>query len=205
MLLSFIVTTWLLAMLPGVGQALMLRQTLAHGPRVAIATIVGTATGLLIWAAAAGAGLSAALLADPAVYRVLTLAGGAFLGYMGLRTLWAARRGTTGVPPDADVPVPDSRWGAYLAGLATNLANPKAGVFAISLLPTFAGASVGSFWPTLGLGAVWSAVTAAWYIVFVALVSRGRSFVSRPATHRTVSVASGVVLVGVGTAVALGL
>jgi len=205
MLLSFIVTTWLLAMLPGVGQALMLRQTLAHGPRVAVATIVGTATGLLIWAAAAGAGLSAALLAVPAVYRFLTLAGGAFLASMGLRTLWTAARGRTGLPDDRGLAVPVSRRGAYLAGLATNLANPKAGVFAISLLPTFAGSAVGSFWLTLGLGVVWSAVTAAWDVVFVALVSRGRAVVTRPGTHRTVNVAGGVVLVGVGTIVALGI
>jgi threonine/homoserine/homoserine lactone efflux protein len=65
MLISFIITTWLLAMLPGVGQALMLRQTLARGPQAAVATILGTSTGLLIWAVAAAAGLSAAVVADP--------------------------------------------------------------------------------------------------------------------------------------------
>lgn len=48
----FVATTWLLAMLPGAGQALMLRQTLTGGRRPAWASIAGTCTGLLIWTTA---------------------------------------------------------------------------------------------------------------------------------------------------------
>jgi transposase len=53
----FVLTTWLLAMLPGAGQALMLRQTLQRGRRAAWANIAGTCTGLLAWTSAAAAGL----------------------------------------------------------------------------------------------------------------------------------------------------
>ena len=205
MLISFIITTWLLAMLPGVGQALMLRQTLARGPQAAVATILGTSTGLLIWAAAAAAGLSAAVVADPTVYRVLLGSGGAFLAYFGLRTLWTATRNSTEAH-SGDAPAASrNRKSAYLAGLATNLGNPKAGVFAISLLPAFATTATDAFWRTLGLGAVWSIVTASWYLLFVWLVSRGRNVASRPKAQRLLSCISGVVLIAVGTAVALGI
>lgn len=204
MLVRFVATTWLLAMLPGVGQALMLRQTLTEGPRVAVATILGTSTGLVIWSAAAGAGLSAAVLADPAIYRALLVAGGVVLAGIGGRTLWTAVR-ERGSTAGASTP-PQRRGGrraAYLAGVATNLANPKAGVFAITLLPAFAG--VGGFLPTVSLGLVWSAVTASWYVLFVLLISRGRTFITRPSAQKALSCASGVVLMAVGAAVALGL
>ena len=202
MLLNFVVTTWLLAMLPGVGQALMLRQTLADGPRIATATVLGTATGLVIWSAAAGAGLSAALLADPAIYRSLLLAGGSVLVVIGARTIWAATRQQAGSDTtNGDGPTTASGRTAYLAGLATNLTNPKAGVFAISLLPAFAGVG---FVPTLGFGIVWAVVTACWYLLFVLLVSRGRTFMTRPQAQRILNVVSGVVLVLVGVRVALG-
>jgi threonine/homoserine/homoserine lactone efflux protein len=204
MLIGFIVTTWLLAMLPGVGQALMLRQTLAHGPSAAVATIFGTATGLVIWTVAASAGLSAVVLAEPAVYRGLIGAGGAFLAFVGVRTLWAAASGAD-EPPPAQCPGRPGRRNAYLAGLVTNLGNPKAAVFAVSLLPGFAGSTAGAFWPTLSLGLVWSAVTACWYLVFVALVARGRALVTRPRAQRALGGASGIVLIGVGTAIAFGL
>jgi threonine/homoserine/homoserine lactone efflux protein len=203
-LLNFVATTWMLAILPGVGQALMLRQTLADGPRIAVATIFGTVTGLVIWSAAAGAGLSAALLADPAIYHGLLLAGGGVLIVIGLRTvLSAVRRPADGAPAHPDGPDTEANGrGAYLAGLATNLGNPKAGVFAISLLPAFAG--VGGFLPTLGLGFLWAAVTAWWYLLFVLLVSRGRTFMTRPGTQRGLSGISGLVLVALGLAVGAG-
>ena len=204
MLVRFVATTWLLAMLPGVGQALMLRQALTEGPRAAVATIAGTSTGLVIWSVAAAAGLSAAVLADPAIYRALLAAGGVVLAGIGGRTLWAAvrRRSHPAVPSAAPTQGGGQR-AAYLAGVATNLANPKAGVFAVTLLPAFAG--VGGFLPTVSLGVLWSAVTASWYLLFVLLVSRGRAFVSQPGAQKALGCASGIVLIGVGTAVALGL
>jgi len=58
-LTTFVITTWLLAMLPGVGQALMLRQTLEQGRGAAFMTVLGTSVGLVIWSVAAAAGLSA--------------------------------------------------------------------------------------------------------------------------------------------------
>jgi threonine/homoserine/homoserine lactone efflux protein len=204
MLVSFIVTTWLLAILPGVGQALMLRQTMTLGSQVAVATILGTSTGLVVWTVAAGAGLSAVVLADPLLYRTLVAIGGGFLVVIGLRTLWCVRRGTSSFADDQSS-MPGNRRGAYLAGLATNLGNPKAGVFALTLLPAFAGAAAGQFLPTLGLGLVWSAVTATWYLLFVWLVSRGRAWIVRPGVHAAVTYASGGVLVVVGGAVAFGI
>jgi len=203
---QFVATTWLLAMLPGVGQALMLRQTLADGPRVAAATICGTATGLVIWSAAAGAGLSAALLADETVYRALLLAGGSILVGIGARTIWSARPRSAVVATNPVEQAPRTTLGtsgraAYLVGLATNLGNPKAGVFAISLLPAFAGVG---FLPTVGFGIVWAVVTACWYLLFVLLVAGGRTFMTRPGAQRALSGVSGLVLIGVGISVAAG-
>ncbi|GAA0980104.1 LysE family translocator [Acrocarpospora macrocephala] len=203
MLVTFVVTTWLLAMLPGVGQALMLRQTLLHGPGVAVATIGGTATGLVLWATAAAAGVSAVVLANPLAYRVLLALGGAFLAYVGLRTLWSATRSTPALPTTDRAGGADRRH-AYLAGLATNLGNPKAGVFALSLLPRFVGADP-SFASTVALGLIWSAVTAAWYLLFVMLVARGRSLVTRPWMQRGIGALSGAVLVVLGVSIAVGI
>ena len=90
---------------------------------------------------------------------------------------------------------------AYLAGLATNLGNPKAGVSAISLLPAFAGIG---FLPTHGFGIVWATVTACWYLLFRS------ARLPRPDVHDTTwrptgpRAVSGFVLVAVGIGVAAG-
>ena len=197
-LAAFVATTWLLAMLPGAGQALIVRQTLTGGRRAAWAGIAGTATGLLIWTTAAAAGLSAVILANPHAYAMIRAAGGAVLVILGVSTLLSLR----GKP--ATDPAPP-RWGGYLAGLATNLGNPKAGVFAISLLPQFVTADGPVFLSSVALGALWALVTASWYVLFTWAVSRGRSFATRPAVHRRLQAVTGGVLLLLGVAVAAGV
>ena len=200
----FLITTWLLAMLPGAGQALMMRQTLAGGPRLARPAIVGNATGLLIWSSAAAAGLSAILLANPHAYVAVRIAGGTVLVVLGINTLTAAR----GAP---EAPAADTQerraglWGAYFAGLGTTLGNPKAGVFAISVLPQFVTADGPIFLSSIALGVIWALVNVCWYLPFTWAVGRGRALASRPAVRRGLSIATGVVLLALGLAVAGGL
>jgi len=91
-LAAFVATTWFLAMIPGVGQALMLRQTLVHGRVTALAPVAGTAVGLLMWSVAAAGGLSALLLANETAYTVVRWSGGLFLAYVGLRGILTAHR-----------------------------------------------------------------------------------------------------------------
>jgi threonine/homoserine/homoserine lactone efflux protein len=196
----FVLTTALLAMLPAAGQALVVRQILAGGRRAAWSTIAGTATGLLIWSAAAAGGLTAVLLARPAAYAMVRIAGGVLLVLLGAQTLWSLRGRPAAQPGAAEV----TRWRAYLAGLATNLGNPKAGVFAISLLPQFVTADGPVFLSSLALGALWALVTASWYVLFTWAVDRGRALMSRPSVQRALQVVTGGVLVTLGVAVAIG-
>lgn len=195
----FIVTTWLLAMLPGAGQALILRQTVHGGRRAAWACIAGTCTGLLIWTTAAAAGLSAVLLANPQAYAAIRIAGGVVLAALGVATLLSLRR-----PPVAAAGA-TARRRAYLAGLATNLGNPKAGVFAVSLLPQFLTADGPVVLSSLALGVLWAVVTGAWYLVFIWAVDRGRSLVTTPAAQRRLRLLTGCTLLGLGAAVAAGV
>ncbi|MEV6025687.1 LysE family translocator [Streptomyces sp. NPDC052036] len=202
---AFLVTTWLLAMLPGAGQTVMIRQVLAGGLRTARGTIAGNAAGLLLWSMAAAAGLSAILPASPLAYAVVRVLGGIVLVTLGVRTLTAARSAT----PDAGSPAGRGRTrtgfpGGFAMGLGTSLGNPKAGVFAVSILPQFVTATGPVFLSSVALGGVWALVNVCWYLLFTWLVHRGRALVTRPAVHRGLGVVTGVVLLVLGVAVAAG-
>lgn len=204
----FIATTLLLAMLPGASQALMIRQVLEGGQRTVRGTLAGNATGFLLWSTAAAAGLSAVLLASPTAYAVLRIAGGIVLMILGVNTLRTAL-GTVAPSPPFSPPYEGGRRtgfaGGYLTGLITNLGNPKAGVFAVSVLPQFVTAKGPVFLSTVALGALWALVSASWYMLLTWAVSRGRALVSQPAVLRGLSVTTGVVLLGLGAAVAAGV
>ncbi|MEU9831880.1 LysE family translocator [Streptosporangium sp. NPDC048047] len=200
----FVLTTLLLAMLPGASQALMIRQVLEGGRRTVRGTLAGNATGFLLWSTAAAAGLSAVLLASPTAYAALRIAGGVVLMILGVKTIRTALTAVSARPPRED----GRRTGfagGYLTGLITNLGNPKAGVFAVSVLPQFVTAEGPVFLSTVALGALWALVSASWYTLLTWTVGRGRALVSRPAVLRGLSVTTGVVLLGLGVAVMAGV
>ncbi|CAL9285106.1 LysE family translocator [Streptomyces sp. SudanB182_2057] len=201
---AFLVTTLLLAMLPGASQALMIRQALEGGRRTLQGTLAGNASGFLLWSTAAAAGLSAVLLASPTAYAALRIAGGVVLMILGVKTLRTALTAAAPRPP-RDGEGRSGFVGGYLTGLSTNLGNPKAGVFAVSVLPQFVTPDGPVFLSTVALGALWALVSASWYTLLTWAVGRGRALVSRPAVLRGLSVTTGVVLLGLGAAVAAGV
>ena len=174
---AFLLTTWLLAMLPEAGQAVMIRQVLTGGLRAARGTIAGNATGLLLWSVAAAVGLSAVLLASLRAFTALRIVGGIVLLTLGMRTLPAARS-TAPRTGDADSPAGAGRGrtglrGGYAMGLGTSLGNPKAGVFAVSVLPQFVTSTGPVLLSSTALGGLWALVNACWYVLFSRLVHRG--------------------------------
>ena len=146
--LTFSVVALALTLTPGLDTALVLRAALTRSPdpcrRDAAATAAGIVAGLFVWGAAAAVGVSALLTASQLAYDVLRYAGAAYLVWFGLRLLVRAVRGAPGAEPAG---VADSSpWRAARQGLATNLLNPKVGVFYVALLPQFLPAAA-TPWP----------------------------------------------------------
>ncbi|MHC5907545.1 LysE family translocator [Streptomyces sp. S6] len=111
--------------------------------RYGTASVLGNEAGVLIWGLATAFGLSALLPASRLTYDVIRFTGAIVLVRMGARTLWQARRVSRTAEPPADTTPPSLRH-AFRQGLVTNVANPKAGVFAIAFLPPY----TPLVWPT---------------------------------------------------------
>ncbi|MEV0612128.1 LysE family translocator [Nonomuraea sp. NPDC050404] len=193
-LLAFAGACVLVAMVPGVSTAIILRQTLRAGRGSGLAATLGNETGILLWGLAAAFGLSALLVASQVAYDVMRVTGAVLLLAMGVQALWQARRSAP--PPEGEV-VPGLR-GPYLAGLGTCLANPKAAVFAMSFLPQFVPAGQDVPLTLVTLAVVWVAVDLIWYGLLVWAVARARDWLGRPAVRRRLERISGVVLIGLG-------
>jgi threonine/homoserine/homoserine lactone efflux protein len=183
----------------------IIRQSIRRGRPAGTATVLGNETGWLLWAVTAALGLSALLLASRWAYDTMRIAGAIVLVYFGARTLWHARHAAP-TPQESLEPngTPESfTWRSFRLGLLTNLANPKAGVFAVSFLPQFVpdGAAVP---PTLLLLAITSAVIdLIWYLGIVYLVCSLQQLFQRPAARRRLEYVSGAVLVILGLRLAL--
>ncbi|MFD0687330.1 LysE family translocator [Actinomadura fibrosa] len=160
--------------------------------------MLGNETGWLLWSVTAALGLSAMLLASRLAYDVVRIAGAVVLVCLGARMVRQARLGSFAGPGSgeaAEEPGP-SWWRGYRLGLLTNLANPKAAVFAISFLPQFvpAGAPVPAVLLLLAL--ISTLIDLAWYVVIVFLITWAHRFFQRAAIRRRMEYLAGTVLIG---------
>ena len=197
-LLGFAAASVLIVLLPGPDTLVVVRNLLRGGRRRAIATVGGVLTGLVIWVAAASLGLSAVLQASHTGYDVLRYVGGAYLIWVGVQALRS--RAALAHEPQA---VPTRHYGpllgsGYLAGLATDLLNPKVGVFFITFLPAFVphGADVGAV--TLLLGAIFALETLVYFVLLIGVADRIVSWMTDPRTRRRLDRGAGLVFIGFG-------
>jgi threonine/homoserine/homoserine lactone efflux protein len=193
-MLAFVLASILLAMVPGVGTAMLLRQSVRGGRRGALATVAGMEIGVAFWAVAAGLGLSVLLLASNVAYQALRIIGVGVLLWFGIRALFGSRR-------DADKAEPTVGSG-FRAGLLTNLANPKLAVFAISFLPQFVPPGSGR-WALLVLAVLWVLMDTLWYLGIVLLLGKLIGWLKRTEVRRRLERISGVVLIGLGIRLAV--
>ena len=108
-------------------------------------------------------------------------------------------------PPDAPTqPIRRALLGSgFGSGLATDLLNPKVGVFFVTFLPGFVprGESVGT--TTLLLGGVFVVETLLYFTALLLLAGRITGWMANPRVQRRLDRATGLVLVGFGVRLAV--
>ena len=199
---TFTLLAGALTVTPGLDTALVLRAALTRGRREAVATAAGIVAGLFVWGAAAAAGVSALLTAGDIAYDVLRYAGAAYLLWLGVRLLVRAVRGADlGDEPDGAAPA--SVWRAARVGLATNLLNPKVGVFYVALLPQFIPPGSDPLAVGLLLAAVHALLSVLWFALLIGLAAVLARWLRRPATIRAIDGVTGATLIGFGIRLAV--
>jgi len=206
-LLPFLVGSILVTIVPGADMALVMRQVFIGGTRLAQRTIFGNLTGLVVHAAALAAGLSALLATSAEAYTVVKLAGAAYLVFLGVQTLRAARRREAEVAatvasaaPPRGVPSPRT---AYFQGLVSTVLNPKPALLFLTYLPQFIDESRAVLPQIAFLAGVHILVGLVWMTLYAHLVARAHRTLTRSDVRRWLERVTGVVLIGLGLRVAI--
>jgi threonine/homoserine/homoserine lactone efflux protein len=95
-------------------------------------------------------------------------------------------------------------WAGFVAGLAVILGNPKAILFYLGVLPGFFDLSGVTGADVAAIMGVSMAVPLAGNLVLAAFLGRARRLLAAPERLRRTNVAAGVLLIGVGVAIAAG-
>lgn len=156
-LLSFTLTCLLIEFTPGPNMTWLAVISVTKGMRAGLASVAGVASGLLLIGLAAAFGVAELVRASPVLYEVLRWAGVAFMLYL-------AADGWRG-GDDAEEGEGDGKY--FLRGFITNVLNPKAALFYVTLLPAFLDPAGDVLNGTLVLTAIYVAVATAVHAAIV--------------------------------------
>jgi threonine/homoserine/homoserine lactone efflux protein len=199
-LVAFAGAALALLVVPGPAVLYIVTQSIEHGRRAGLVSMLGIQTGGLVHVAAASVGLSALLLSSTVAFNVVKFAGAAYLIFLGLRKLLGRDR----FDPTGERP-PRRLDRLYAQGVVVNILNPKTALFFFAFLPQFVDVEAGSVGLQIAVLGV--------FFILIAIVSDGTYALAagtasdwlreNPRFVRAERWVTGPILVGLGVASAL--
>lgn len=130
--LLFVISSTLLIIVPGPNVALIVANSLAHGVRGGLATVLGTSSAMLLQLSCVVLGLSSLMVVLADWFEMLRWVGVVYLVYLAA-TSWRTPEPDLTLGPAQTAPL--SR--VILTGFAVSLTNPKTLLFMAAFLPQF--------------------------------------------------------------------
>ena len=179
-LLAFALTSFLIELTPGPNMTYLAIVSLGEGRSKGFATVVGVAMGLGIIGILAAFGLASYIAENPMLYQVLRWGGVAFLLYLA----WDGWCQTAAV----EKPKNETLARYFQRGLITNLLNPKAALFYISVLPSFfvLEAAISPLYQALLLTFIYVFVATVIHIAIVVLAGSLKPYLTNPTWEQRV-------------------
>jgi threonine/homoserine/homoserine lactone efflux protein len=131
-LLVFAAAALAMLVVPGPAVLYIVAQSIGHGRRAGLVSMLGIQAGGLVHVAAATIGISSLLVSSAAAFTVVKLAGAAYLVFLGLQRLL----GRDAEPVDAAA-APRRLSQLFYRGAVVNVLNPKTALFFFAFLPQF--------------------------------------------------------------------
>ncbi|MGO9884254.1 MAG: LysE family translocator [Solirubrobacteraceae bacterium] len=202
-LAAFLLTVYVLILIPGPSVLFVVSRGVALGRRAALATVLGNVTGLLFQLVLVVVGLGSILASSQTVFTVLKLTGALYLVFLGIRSIRDRKQLAGALNPGRVAP--RSLSTTLREGFFVGATNPKGLIIFTAVLPQFIDRSMGQ--PRLQL------LTMGLICAVIAVLSDGswalasgtaREWLGKsPRRLEMLSAGGGVTLIGLGVALAL--
>lgn len=201
----YLAAALLFAATPGPGIFYVAARSLAGGRAEGIASSFGTACGGLVHVLAGALGVSAIVLASAELFTAMKWLGAAYLVWLGLRTIIAARRDAVQALSGADPAPSMGAARAFREGVVVEALNPKTAAFFLAFIPQFLDPSAGAVAvPFILLGSISVALnTLADIVVAIGASHIREGAATRPAFIHRLREISGASMMALGVGLAL--
>lgn len=193
-----------LVLSPGPSTAVVLRNSIAGGPRAGFFTALGANTASVCYGLLTAFGFAAALQRWPAVWLVLRWGGVAYLSWLGLRACAAVVRVRRSAAPPAVRTVERDPWHSATSGYLTNLLNPSLTAFYLIVIPQFIPRDDPFVRGALILTAIHVAMAFSWHMSWALAGGTLARVLSRGRARQVLDAVTGVTLLLLAAKLAVG-
>lgn len=199
-LLAFALAAVILIAIPGPSVLFVIGRSLALGWKGGVLTVLGNASGQLVQVAAVALGLGHMVAQSVVLFSLVKLAGAGYLVYLGIKAIRHRRHPIRERHPQESRPL-------HLVGegFVVGATNPKSVVFFVAVLPQFVDYPSGAIPLQLALlGVVFLVIALVSDSIWAIAAGSARQWFARsPGRESAVEATGGVLMVGLGGALAL--
>ena len=132
-LISFVLATATLAFSPGPDNIFVLTQSIVHGKKYGLATVIGLMTGCIIHTTLVAFGVSEVIKQNPNLFFIIKLFGALYLLYIAYQVYKSDAK----IAFSTDNVVTKSTFELFKKGFWMNVLNPKVTIFFLAFFPQF--------------------------------------------------------------------
>ncbi|MBY8232449.1 LysE family translocator [Vibrio fluvialis] len=187
-------------MSPGPDVALVVQNATRYGRQTGVYIALGLSFGILLHSLLSLTGVSYLLHQQPLLFALLQLCGGSYLLYLGSGALratlanWSQAPGELSSKPELLL---SNKRQAFSRGFMTNILNPKALVFFVSLMSTLVPAGMSLGGKSLALLILWS-LSLLWFAALAWMLSTQRLQRKLQAASRYIDLLCGAIFTLIG-------
>jgi len=198
--LAFIATSVVIIVIPGPSVLFVIGRSIALGRRAGVLSVVGNALGTVPAVLAVAFGVGAIVASSIVAFTVLKIAGAAYLVWLGIQAIRHRHSHVAQVSR-----TPTSSMTLLRQGFVVGMTNPKTIAFFVAVLPQFVAPHAGAVWlQLLVLGLTFQTLALTCDSVWALAAGTTRTWFARsPRRLSTLSGTGGVMMIGLGGALAL--
>lgn len=132
-LISFILAVSILAISPGPDNIFVLMQSVVHGKKYGLATIIGLMTGCIVHTTFVAVGISAIIKENNTIFLVIKILGAVYLLYLAYKVI----TGGSEISMSTEKIDKKTPFQLFKIGFIMNVLNPKVTLFFLALFPGF--------------------------------------------------------------------
>ena len=132
-LISFIIAVSILAISPGPDNIFVLMQSVVHGKKYGLATIIGLMTGCIVHTTFVAVGISTIIKENNTIFLVIKLLGAVYLLYLAYKVI----TGGSEISMSTEKIDKKTPFQLFKIGFIMNVLNPKVTLFFLALFPGF--------------------------------------------------------------------